>query len=109
MRRPGRGGAACRINVDANPNNDDPGCVPLNVFTTNPLSPASLKYVLANGAEDDKTTEFVASANVSSDVGFLKSPFAENPAAIAWQLGVHYSGCQRSNRKMEIGQAFSRE
>ena len=74
------GGVACR-----DPSN---GCVPLNLFTTAPISQSALGFVLANGAQDDKTTQFVAGGSLGGDLGFLKSPFADKPAAFS--VGVEY-------------------
>lgn len=74
------GGAACR----------DPsgGCVPLNVFNNGVIPSTQLAYVLRNALQDDKTTELVTGGNIGGDLGFLKSPFAEKPAAIS--VGVEY-------------------
>ena len=76
----GTGGAACR-----DPSN---GCVPLNVFNTGPIPAVQLAYVLRNGAQDDKITELVTGGNIGGDLDFLKSPFADKPAAIS--IGVEY-------------------
>ena len=64
------------------------GCVPINLFTNAPISTASLAFVSANAAQDNRYTQFVASGSISGDLGFLKSPFADNSAAIA--LGAEY-------------------
>lgn len=71
--------------VCANPAN---GCVPLNLFTTTPISSAALSFISANGSQDNRYTQFVTGGNISADLGFLTSPFAEKPAAVAG--GVEY-------------------
>ena len=64
------------------------GCVPINLFTNTPISPASLAFVSANGSQDNRYTQFVTSASVSGDLGFLKSPLADTSAAVA--VGAEY-------------------
>lgn len=64
------------------------GCVPLNVFTAGTIPQDQLAFVLRNGREDTKITQFIAGAALSGDVVFLKSPWAENPAAFS--VGVEY-------------------
>lgn len=64
------------------------GCVPLDVFTVRTLTPQELGFVLASGMEQTKTTQFVAGGNLSGDLGFLKSPFADKPAAFS--IGAEY-------------------
>jgi iron complex outermembrane recepter protein len=48
----GSGGAACGINVDANPANDDPACAPINPFGVGNVSPAARDYVSARFGQD---------------------------------------------------------
>jgi outer membrane receptor protein involved in Fe transport len=64
------------------------GCVPFNLFTTTPLSQASLAFVLRNAVQNTTTSQFVTGGNISGNLSFLKSPFADNPAAIS--AGVEY-------------------
>jgi hypothetical protein len=79
----GNGGVMCR-SADARAG----GCVPIDVFSANGITQNALGYVLRNATQDDRTTQFVAEANVSGDLGFLRSPFASNPAAIS--IGADY-------------------
>ena len=74
------GGVACR-----DPSN---GCVPLNVFNNGVIPANQLAYVLRDAIQDDKTTELVTGGNIGGDIGFLKSPFADKPAAVS--VGVEY-------------------
>jgi outer membrane receptor protein involved in Fe transport len=64
------------------------GCVPLNVFTTGTIPQNQLAFVLRNGREDTKITEFIAGGSLSGDLNFLKSPWADKPAAFS--VGVEY-------------------
>ncbi len=45
------GTIVCRINVDANPNNNDPGCAPINRIGVGGITPAALDYVLYGGLQ----------------------------------------------------------
>jgi outer membrane receptor protein involved in Fe transport len=79
---PGPGGGAP---VCADPSG---GCVPINLFALNGITPAALQFVSANGSQDNKYTQFVTGASLAGDLGFVKSPFAEKPAAFS--AGVEY-------------------
>ena len=83
----GPNGPVCR-----DPSN---GCVPINVFDTGTIPANQLGFVLRNGAVDTKTTQLVFGADVSGDVPFLKSPFADLPAAVS--IGVEYRREKASN------------
>lgn len=64
------------------------GCIPLNLFTTGTLSAKSLAFVLRNATQDTTTSQFIAGGNVTGNLRFIQSPFANNPAAI--NVGVEY-------------------
>lgn len=64
------------------------GCLPLNLFVVDGITPATLAYVLRNAQQDDKTTQLVAEASIGGDVDFLTSPMASQPAAIS--VGAAY-------------------
>lgn len=64
------------------------GCVPLDVFSYDGVTPDALAFVLRNGYEKTKITQFIAGGNVGGDIGFLQLPWAENAAAFS--LGVEY-------------------
>jgi len=82
------------INATVGPNgtpvcvNPANGCVPVNLFTSQPISSAALAFITANGAQDNRYTQFVTGGNLSGDLNFLQSPLADKPAAIA--LGAEY-------------------
>lgn len=64
------------------------GCVPLNLFTTATIPQSQLAFVLRNGREDTKITQFIAGGSLSGDLKFLQSPWADKPAAFS--VGVEY-------------------
>jgi outer membrane receptor protein involved in Fe transport len=64
------------------------GCQPFNLFVVDGLTPSAMKYVLRDATQDNKTTQFVAEASISGDLGFLTSPLASKPAAIS--IGADY-------------------
>lgn len=67
----GPNGPVCSINADANPNNDDPACVPLNIFGFNTASAAASDYVTKGGQLSEyraKVKQDVFSASVSGEL-----------------------------------------
>jgi outer membrane receptor protein involved in Fe transport len=61
----GPGGTpVCRINVDANPDNDDPACAPINLFGENMFSAAAKAYSYGTSRQDTEITQQVAAANI---------------------------------------------
>lgn len=66
----GPNGPVCSINVDADPTNNDPNCVPLNIFGYNTASAAASNYV-TNGGQlstyNAKIKQDVFSATISGD------------------------------------------
>ena len=87
------GSIACR-----DPSN---GCVPLNLFTTDPVSPQTLAFISASGAEKDVTEQWVAGASVSGTIGSI-SPWSSNDIGVA--LGVEY---RKEKARADIDQAFA--
>jgi len=68
--------------------NPSGGCVPVNLFTNAPISKAALAFISANGAQDNRYTQFVTSGSLAGDIGFLKSPLAGKSAAVS--VGAEY-------------------
>lgn len=84
----GPNGPVCAINADADPSNNDPACVPINIFGRNTVSPAAAAYVTNNGQQSTYTARVkqdVAAANIS---GNLFSLFGSSP--IAFAAGAEY-------------------
>lgn len=80
------------------------GCVPIDLFTAGTISKDALNFVEANGEVSERTTQFVAGADLSGNLGFLKSPFASGPAAFS--VGAEYrreTGSTVANPKYASG------
>lgn len=85
--RNGAGQIVCAVNADANPANDDPGCVPMNVFGFGAPSQAAIDYVLYTSSREQWAEQINAVAFVSGDTGgFLNLP----GGPIGFALGVEY-------------------
>ncbi|WP_371414115.1 TonB-dependent receptor plug domain-containing protein [Sphingosinicella sp. CPCC 101087] len=74
----------CRINVDANPDNDDAGCVPLNRLGIGVANPAAIPYVLGDPYRDETVEQIVAGANLSF------TPFATWAGDVSVAVGAEY-------------------
>jgi iron complex outermembrane receptor protein len=84
----GAGGAACAINVDADPANDDAACVPWNVWTPGGVNAAQLAYlqtpgfIRASGRQEiahfDMTADFTSAVKLpSTETGLVVNFGAE--------------------------------
>lgn len=58
----------CRVNADGNPDNDDPGCVPFNLFGSGSPSAAAINYVTGTSQFDMVTKQHVAAFSTSGDL-----------------------------------------
>lgn len=74
----------CRINVDANPSNNDPNCVPLNRLGIGVANPAAIPYVLGDPYRDETVEQIVAGANLSF------TPFATWAGDVSMAIGGEY-------------------
>ncbi|MCC7463396.1 MAG: TonB-dependent receptor [Gammaproteobacteria bacterium] len=91
------GQTVCRINADANPANDDPGCAPLNPFGRGNISPAARDYVAPSGYQTALTAEHVIAGNLHGDVAALPG------GALSIATGLEY----RSDEMHGDADAFS--
>jgi iron complex outermembrane recepter protein len=78
------GTIVCRINVDTNPANDDPGCVPLNRLGVGVANPAAFAYVLGDPYRDETVEQVVAGGNLSF------TPFATWAGDVSVAVGAEY-------------------
>jgi outer membrane receptor protein involved in Fe transport len=94
----GAGNIVCRVNADADPSNDDPGCVPYNPFTPNGVTQAALGYVQAPGFSAGSTTEMIVSGSITGDLGQhgIRLPTAASGLAIA--IGAEYRSEESEQR-----------
>ncbi len=81
------GNIVCRINADAITTNDDPRCVPINLFGDGAPSKAALDYVNTTAIRNEKAEEFVALASLSGDLSQL---FELPGGPIAFAIGGEY-------------------
>jgi outer membrane receptor protein involved in Fe transport len=61
----------CRVNADANPANNSPGCVPIDLFGNGRPSQAALDFVNTNSFVNQRATEYNAVAYVNGDLSQL--------------------------------------
>lgn len=83
----GPGGPVCVINADADPSNNDPSCVPLNIFGFNTVSAAAAAYVTRNGEQtryDARVKQDVVSATLSGEAFRLPG------GAVSFAVGGEY-------------------
>lgn len=74
-RRNSAGQIVCGVNADAITTNDDPACVPLNVFGFGASSQAARDYVLYKSSRVQKATQLDGIAFISGDSsGFFRLP-----------------------------------
>ncbi len=78
------GSIQCLINVDANPNNNDPACVPLNRLGLGVANPAAIDYVLGDPRRDQVLEQSVAGVNFSA------TPFATWAGDVSVAIGAEY-------------------
>lgn len=78
------GSIQCLINVDANPNNNDPACVPLNRLGLGVANPAAIDYVLGDPYRDQVLEQTVVGANFSA------TPFATWAGDVSVAIGAEY-------------------
>ncbi|PZU48137.1 MAG: hypothetical protein DI568_07720 [Sphingomonas sp.] len=83
----GPNGPVCSINVDADPTNNDPNCVPINIFGYNTVSAEAANYVTNGGQRstyDARVKQDVVSGSVSGDLFQLPG------GALALAVGAEY-------------------
>ena len=80
------GEIVCGVNADADPSNDRPDCVPIDVFGPGAPSQAAIDFVNMTGIRNETAEQFVASAYVSGNLPWLVMPAGE----IGVALGLEY-------------------
>ena len=78
------GTIVCAINVDTNPSNNDPACVPLNRLGLGVADPAAIDYVLGDPFRDQVVEQRVYGANLSF------TPFATWAGDVSVAVGAEY-------------------
>jgi outer membrane receptor protein involved in Fe transport len=81
------GNIVCAVNADASTTNDDPNCVPINLFGFGAPSQAAKDYVLYTSSRVQKARQMVALGFISGDTsGFFKLP----GGPIGFSLGAEH-------------------
>ena len=78
------------------------GCVPINLFSPDPISATGVGFITANGGQSDTTEQFVAGVSLAGDLGNVTSPFATRPVAFA--VGAEY---RKEKAKSDIDAAYA--
>lgn len=78
------GTIVCRVNADTNPANDQPGCVPLNLFGRNVMSQAAKDWVRADPDNIIRLKQQVAAVNLSGE------PFSTWAGPVALAVGAEH-------------------
>ena len=100
------GNVVCKVNVDDDPLNDDPGCVPYDIFSGNAPDPAAVNYIVSPLNRDGEVEQVVVNALVSGSLEEygIASPFADD--AFAFAVGAEYRRdrlTSRPDRSFQIG------
>lgn len=67
VRNPATGAIVCAVNIDANPANDMPGCVPFNFFGTGVNSQAAKDWFVGSAYRYDTMRQKIASATLNGE------------------------------------------
>jgi iron complex outermembrane recepter protein len=85
----GAGGAACSINVDADPSNNDPNCVPWNVWQVGGVTPDALGYLQTPGFIRANARQEIAHFDMTADfTNSVKLPSTETGLVV--NFGAEY-------------------
>lgn len=87
----GNGNIVCRANADADPTNDAPGCVPMDIFHgSQDVSAGAVGYVSVPAFQNGRTTQTVVNAAITGDLteAGVKLPSADDGLALAF--GAEY-------------------
>lgn len=80
----GEGNIVCRINIDADPTNDDPRCVPFNMFGEGSPSQPAIDYVTGTSMLDIDMSQTVVAFSVDG------VPFSTWAGDVGFTTGVEY-------------------
>jgi len=83
-------GDVCRVNADTDISNNDPSCVPYNIFNPGAVTPDQLAYLQIPGLSEGSTTEQILSGSIAADLGQygIQLPTAVDGLGIAF--GAEY-------------------
>jgi outer membrane receptor protein involved in Fe transport len=81
------GQIVCGVNADTNPANDDPACVPVNLFGNGQVSQAALNYFGFTSTREQEAEQYNVTGFVSGDLSQL---FELPGGPIAFSVGGEY-------------------
>ncbi|WP_349322913.1 TonB-dependent receptor domain-containing protein [Asticcacaulis sp. MM231] len=96
------GTATCLVNADAITTNDDPKCVPANIFSYHTVDPKFYDYAYRNYSWGSVTQQQTYTANINGDLTQygVQSPWAKDGVALA--AGLEY---RRDSLRNEVDAA----
>lgn len=95
------GQIVCGVNVDANPNNNDPGCVPFNPFGEGAASPAAIAYVRGTQSLNSVTKLDSAAVEIQGD------PFSLWAGPVTVAIGAEARWEEQTQRNGDLDRANS--
>jgi outer membrane receptor protein involved in Fe transport len=93
----GSAGPACRVNTNASTADDDPACVPVNLFGNGSPSQAAKAYFLGVSEFNTKFTQYVASGSINGDLFTIN----DKPVTVA------FGGEYRSEKVVGVADPIS--
>lgn len=78
------GDIVCRVNADANPANDAPGCIAINPFGENQWDPAAKAFTYGTGWQNSTIKQHVVAANIQGE------PFSTWAGPVSIAAGAEY-------------------
>ena len=94
------GNVVCLVNADADPANDDPTCVPWNIWQPGGVNQESLGYLQTPGFQRASARQEIMHADVTADFGNrVKLPSAET--GLVLNVAFNYGGRQEIVRAVQ--------
>ena len=84
------GAIVCGVNADTDTTNDDPACVPYNIFSAGGVTPEALNYVQTPGFQNGSTTEQILSGAITADLARYGAKFPWAADGLGMALGAEY-------------------
>lgn len=86
----GTGNIVCAVNADTDGSNDDPNCVPYDIFSGNAPDPAAVSYIVQPLNRDGTVTQSIVTGKVFGSLGDFGISFPTSEDAPAFAVGVEY-------------------
>lgn len=86
----GSGNIVCNVNVDDDPVNDDPNCVPYDIWSGSAPDPAAVNYIVSPLNRSGDVTQTVVSGKVFGSLGDWGISFPSAEESPAFAVGVEY-------------------